>query len=347
MLLGGCAISPALRRRVYPQLDGEEPALLGLARSLPVEHDYEARVVGTIPDELRGTLYRNGPGLFDRSGFRKRCVMDGDGMIQAFTFHERGVRFKNRFVKTRKFQEEEAAGRFLYPSWSTQAPGGVWGNAFKADAILSEASVTVYRWNGRLLAFDDTGQPWELDPNTLETMGETRLGLAEGSGIFSAHAKHDPLSGEWFHFGVRYGPKPMLHVMVFGPGGALRSHRVLPMPRYVYIHDWFVSERHVVFLFHPVQFAFVGFLLGRRSMMDSLRWKPEEGNLLWVLPREGDAAPITFQTEARFIWHSVNAFEQGGEIIADFIGYRDPDHFIGKDPAVQGSSSGRRSCALM
>jgi all-trans-8'-apo-beta-carotenal 15,15'-oxygenase len=342
MLLAGCAISPALRRRAFPPLEGDDPAFLGLARSLPVEYDYAARIEGAVPSELRGTLYRNGPGLFDRAGLRKRCIMDGDGMIQSFAFGERGARFRSHFVRTRKFVEEEAAGHFIYPSWSTQAPGGLWGNAFKADTIQSEASVTVYHRNGALLAFDDTGQPWELDPETLETRGETRLGLAEGESIYSAHAKRDPITGEWFHFGVRYGPKPMLHLTSFGRTGAVKSHRVLPLPRYVYIHDWFVTEGHFVLLFHPVYFAFVGFLLGRRSMLDSLRWKPEKGNLVWVLPREGEGAPIALEAPARFMWHSINAFERDGEILADFIGYGEPDHFIGPDPAVQAIMQGRR-----
>jgi all-trans-8'-apo-beta-carotenal 15,15'-oxygenase len=35
---------------------------------------------------LQGTLYRNGPGLFDRGGGRKRMLLDGDGMIQAYQF---------------------------------------------------------------------------------------------------------------------------------------------------------------------------------------------------------------------------------------------------------------------
>lgn len=345
-LLGSCALSPALRRRSLPSAEDGEPVFLGLARTLRGEFDYEARVEGDLPAELRGTLYRNGPGLFDRAGLRKRCIMDGDGMIQAFTFGDRGVRFRNRFVRTRKFQAEEAAGKFLYPSWSTQAPGGLWGNAFKADAIQSQASVTVYHWDGRLLAFDDTGQPWELDPRTLETLGETHLGMKAGDGIFSAHAKRDPNTGEWFHFGVRYGPKPMLHIMVYDRGGVLKSHRVFPMPRYVYIHDWFVSEGHLVFLFHPLRLAFMGFLLGRRSMLDSLRWEPQEGNLLWVLPREGEASPIALQAEARFMWHSLNAFEKGGEIIADFIGYREPDHFVGPDPATRAIMQGRPSKAF-
>ena len=32
------------------------------------------------------------------------------------------------------------------------------------------------------------------------------------------------------------------------------------------------------------------------------------------------------------MWHALNAYERGDEIVADFVGYDDPDHFIGDDP---------------
>ena len=35
---------------------------------------------------------------------------------------------------------------------------------------------------------------------------------------------------------------------------------------------------------------------------------------------------------AAFMWHSMNAYEQGDSIVADFVGYDEPDHFIGADP---------------
>src|SRR5512138_3919957 len=62
LALTGCAASPALRRLALPGMEGDEPPYLGLARSLTVEHDTLTRVEGTLPPELRGTLYRNGPG---------------------------------------------------------------------------------------------------------------------------------------------------------------------------------------------------------------------------------------------------------------------------------------------
>lgn len=342
LLLPGCATSPPLKRDVFPDFGDKERPYLGLATSLPVEYDYESRVEGIIPLGLRGTLYRNGPGLFDRGGLRKRNLLDGDGMVQSFTIHAKGVHYRNRFVRTQKYRDESAAGRFIYPSWSTQAPGGLWANFWAADRVKCQAGVTIYLRNGRLYAFDDTGLPYELDPETLATVGESRLGLAEGVSGYSAHSKIDPVTGEWLHFGTRYGPDPRLHVTIFGKDGKLKMHRVLPMPRYVYMHDWFVSDRHLILQFHPAEIAFWGFLLGMRSMADSLRWRPEEGTLIMVLEREGDGEPLLIHTDPCFMWHSVNAYEERGRIIADFVGYANPDHFIGPDPVATAVMAGRK-----
>lgn len=342
LALPGCASSPPLRKEVFPDFGDPARPYLGLATSLREEYSYEARVEGKVPAVLHGTLYRNGPGLFDRGGLRKRSLLDGDGMVQAFRFHERGVHYRNRFVRTDKFVAEEASGSFVYPSWSTQAPGGFRANFLGAGRIKNQAGVTVYLWRGRLYAFDEMGLPYELDPETLVTIGQSRLGLPAELTIYAAHSKMDPLTGEWLHFGILYGFKPELHITVFAPDGRLKMHRAIALPRYVYMHDWFVSDRHMIFILHPAEIALWGFLLGRRSMADSLRWRPEHGNLIMVVDREGDAAPLVMETTACFMWHSINAHEKDGKIIADFIGYRNPDHFIGVDPVVSAVMSGRK-----
>ncbi len=53
---------------------------IGYAESLPQEKDYLPAIEGKIPQGLEGTLYRNGAGLFDRAGYRKKCLLDGDGL---------------------------------------------------------------------------------------------------------------------------------------------------------------------------------------------------------------------------------------------------------------------------
>ena len=342
LALSGCAASPPLDKEVFADFGDPARPYLGLATSLREEHDYQARLEGELPDQLRGTLYRNGPALFDRGGLRKRNLLDGDGMVQSFRFQDQRVRYRNRFVRTKKFLDEQKAGRFIYPSWSTQAPGGFRANFLGRTDITGQAGITVFPWRGRLYAFDECALPYQLDPDTLETSGVSTLGLPEGKTIYAAHAKMDPVTGEWLHFGVLYGPNPKLHITIFNSNGTLKRHRSLAMPRDVYMHDWFVSGRRLILTLHPVHIAYWSVLLGFRSIAESLTWRPEQGNLIMVLDRDGDDAPLLMESSACYMWHSFNARDKGGEIVADFIGYENPDHFVGSDPVVTAVMTGHR-----
>ena len=46
------------------------------------EFDYELEVEGEIPNDLKGTLFRNGPGLLEVYGTPLVHPIDGDGMVQ-------------------------------------------------------------------------------------------------------------------------------------------------------------------------------------------------------------------------------------------------------------------------
>lgn len=313
----------------------------GLVSSLTEEFEYDAEVDGKMPTTLRGSLFRNGPGLFERAGLRRRSLMDGDGMVRAFHFLDRRVRFVNRFVRTEKFTEESAAGAFLYPSFSTQAPGGASANFWAGSKIKSQAQISVVFRNEKLYAFDESALPYELDPSTLATTGVATFGLKPDDTLYSAHPKIDPLTNEWIHFGIRYGAAFTLHVTVFAADGSLAQHRTIKLPRKVYFHDFFITRNHLVFHLHPLEIEIASFLLGRDSMADALRWRPGNGSVFLVLPRHGNAPPHLLETEASFMWHTVNAFEQDGSVVADFIGYRSPDHFLGPDAPTQAVMEGR------
>ncbi len=330
------AADPPLEAARFPR-DAGEPLWAGLVTSLDDEHDYAPEVEGKLPAGLRGWLYRNGPGRFDRGGLRKRALVDGDGMIQEYAVGEGSVRYRNRFVRTQKLAAEEAAGRYLYATWTTQAPGGRFANLF-ARAIRSQAGVSVCAKNGRIYAFDESAPPHELDPRTLDTRGEA---LGEWTRFYSAHSKTDARTGDWLHFGLEYGREVTVHFTQFRADGSLAGHRTLALPRYCYLHDWFVTERHLVLNVHPAEIGIFRFLLGGASLVGAMRWRPEQGNLVVVVPRHEDAAPLILETDAVWMWHALNAYERGGEITAEFVGYDAPDHFLGDDPHLFAVMSGR------
>lgn len=315
----------------------------GLATSMSIEHDYFPAIEGDLPEGLRGTLYRNGPGRFELGGVRKNHLLDGDGMIQAFDFQDGRVRYRNRFVRTEKYLAEQQAQRLFIPTWTTRAPGGMLRNA--GHRILSQAGVTTLIKGDCLYAFDEVGLPYGLDPQTLETRGEQAVGPENLHLDYKAHTKTDARTGAWVLLAFEHGPRNHIHLVERDHQGALQQHHRVVAPRASYIHDWFLTERYVLVLLHPIELSLSRYLSGLHSFTDSLSWKPQKGNLLMVVDRSGSMLPQILEAPACFMWHSLNAYEQGAQIIADFIGYDAPDHFIGERAAFRQVMAGKPGLA--
>jgi all-trans-8'-apo-beta-carotenal 15,15'-oxygenase len=304
----------------WPELTTNPRPYAGLATSFGGDVEYRPRIEGKIPQSLRGTLYRNGPGLFDRAGLRKRMILDGDGLAQAYRFDEEGVLFTARFIRTPKFVDEDRAGAFLYPTWSTLSPMG-WKKNVGAR-IANQAGVTIVEHAGRLLAFDEGQRPVQLDARSLATLGEIDLAPANPKLTFQAHWKWDVGGKGWVPLSLTYGRHLTAEAFFFDESGAPTGSAKAVLPRGVYIHDWFLTAHHMVFLLHPGFVplgSYLKLLSGTATFAESVRWKPEEGNLIAVVPRSG-GAPRLFETDALWMWHSANAYDRGQEIVMDFVG---------------------------
>lgn len=166
-------------------------------------------IEGQIPSTLQGTLFRNMPANFERGDQTYGHYLDGDGMIARLSIANGRAHFMCRFVKTKEFAEEEAANKVLWRStFRTQRKGNVimglidLNNAFDLD-LKNNANTNAVMWGGRLFALFEAGVPIELDPNSLETVGEASLnvGMKRGLPVFvpSLHALsprlHDSIFG--------------------------------------------------------------------------------------------------------------------------------------------------------
>jgi all-trans-8'-apo-beta-carotenal 15,15'-oxygenase len=299
------------------------PFLERLFTRLPEERSYRVEgVEGSLPPWLRGTYYLNGPGRFSRGDVAYRHWLDGDGMVCALTFGDDGVTFTNRFVRSTKWSEEEAAGRALYRTFGTAFPGD---RLVRGIALASPVNVSVYPCCGRLLAFGEQGLPWELEPAGLETLGEhTFGGRLNAISPFSAHPHVDRGSGELFNFGVSFSAhRPVLHLYRFSAAGDLlyRRRHDLDAPRSV--HDFGLSGRHAVFYLSPYLLDMEA-LAGGGTLLDCLVWEPERGSLLSVFAREDGGAVATVGIGSGYCLHLVNCFDDGERLVVDVVELEEP-----------------------
>ncbi len=120
-------------------------------QSLWTEYDYWIdEIEGTIPPDLNGTLWRNGPGVLDRGGVRFGHPFDGDGMICRIAFGNGRAHFRNRFVRTNGWLHEQQAGKIVYRGvFGTEKPGGVVRNALDLR-IKNIANTNIVYWGNTL-----------------------------------------------------------------------------------------------------------------------------------------------------------------------------------------------------
>jgi all-trans-8'-apo-beta-carotenal 15,15'-oxygenase len=335
------------RSLTAPQPVKDEEWLSWLAEGLPDGLDYYADIEGVLPHRLAGTLYRNGPGLFERDGCRKWTLLDGDGMIRATTFADGKARFRNRFVRTTKYIAEERAHAFLYPTWTTPAPGGSPIGSFLPSQ--SQAGVMSVVKGGILYVFDELGTPWALDATLLNDERELdpfEGELCTGPTNYKAHSKTDGATGNWILVGQGGRRNSELHILVKDRAGRQIRHVVHPNPRRsAYFHDFFWADPYVVFHLHPAMLWPAPMLAGLQPFADCLAWQPEQGSLLFVIDTTGARPPQIMEAPAAWMWHALNAFVVGDTIVADFVGYDAPDHFLGPDAEFRAIMRGRRGSA--
>jgi len=276
-------------------------------------------IQGQIPAWLRGSYYVNGPARFERAGQRVKHWLDGDGMVCSLRFSPEGVHFTNRFVQTQKLRDEEAAGRFLYRGFGTSFEGDI----LRRKVMLEPpVNVSAYRWAERLLAFGEQSVPMELDPITLETLGEYDFaGSLNEVSPFAAHAKCDPVTGNLLNFGVSFSAKePMLNVYEFATSGELLRRRRHALQYQHAQHDFGFTENSVVFYLSPLLMEFGRFFSDNLSVMESLVWEPEKGSRILIAPRSSKTqTAFTVEIEPRYCLHLINCFESGNRITVDVL----------------------------
>ena len=299
--------------------------------SQPNEYDYEITdIEGKIPLELSGTLFRNGPGLLDIGEDPIHHPFDGDGMISAFSFQNGKVHYRNRFIKTKAYIEEQEAGKILYRGvFGTQKPGGWLNNLFDVK-LKNIANTGVIYWGGKLLALWEAAEPHRLDPKTLDTIGIDYLdGVLEPGDAFAAHPWIDP-SCELddgapclVNFRIEPGLSSKITLFEFAPNGKLLRRYSHSVPGFSFIHDFIITPGYAIFFQNPVKFNPLPFLFGMRGAGECVEFQPDKPTNVIFIPRGPNNKEVkTFSVESGFVFHHANAFERGNEICVDSITYQ-------------------------
>ena len=292
--------------------------------------DYEdlcAGVVsGTFPPQLRGTLYRNGPGRLRVGSSLYSHWFDGDGQVTSLSLDGAGCRISSKLLQTPRVvaQRGDTQGWRVRGAWTQASPW--WRNLLALPT--NPANTSVVRWVGKLLALCEGGPPLEVDPLTLDTVRQAvPLGSPTLLG-FGAHCKLDPLDGHLYNVGTQL---PTLDLRVFkldAAGAEVASNVVSFGGNLAFVHDFAISERYVAlfilpFTASPKDQALS--VLGLKALGGALSWHSDRPARCVVLRKSDLQVVLDCDVPAFSSYHTANAFDDGDLLsvqVARLIGSR-------------------------
>jgi all-trans-8'-apo-beta-carotenal 15,15'-oxygenase len=290
-----------------------------LRQNLRRPHAFEPlEVEGEVPEDLRGTLFRVGPGLFDRFGVSVAHPFEADGAITAVRFGAK-VEGATRVIESAGYREEQAAGRRLYGTGAGRLRNVV--SNFRRRS-KNTANTSVWLRQGQLHALMEGGRPTRIDPDSLDTLGEQDFdGVVRST--FSAHPHRVAALETSFNFGVRYGREHALDVYASPDRGSVRRLTSVTMPWPALVHDFIATEKYLLFVICPVRIVIWRALLGTADFERLLEWVPRLGAQLVIVPIAEPEAVLRIPCDPFWVWHFANAFEQGDELVVDLCRYAD------------------------
>jgi len=291
----------------------QTPDYIGHNEPVRIECDiFDLIVEGEIPKEINGVWYRSIPDPQYPPKEGTDIFISGDGMVSGFFFEDGHVDYKCRYVMTERLRNDRAARLSLY---------GRYRNPFTDDPSVQDkdrgvANTTPVFHGGKLLALKEDSLGWELDPATLETIGQYNFDGKLKSQTMTAHTRLDPETGELFWFGYEAGGLATTDVAYWkaDKDGKLVNEQWFQVPYCAMMHDFQVTKEHAIFPVFPTV-----------CDMDTLKqggshwaWDASKKTHVGIMPRDGDVSEMRwFEGPPAFSYHMMNAFTEGNLVHMD------------------------------
>jgi carotenoid cleavage dioxygenase len=262
---------------------------------------FDLPVTGQIPAELDGRYLRNGPNPLGLDDPNYHWFL-GAGMVHGVRL--RGGKaewYRNRWVRSKAVAAQH------HETWPD---GPVHENMdFAANTcIIANA--------GRTLATVEAGPlPYELTYE-LGTVGSYDFSSTLPGG-FAAHTKLDNATGELHAIAYFWAWDHVQHVIVGADGKVARTTDI-PVPDGPMMHDFALTGKYVVLLDLPVTFSLNAVTEGKEL---PYVWNPGHQARVGLLPRDGSAGVHWIEIEPCWVFHCLNAYDDGDKVVVDLCQY--------------------------
>lgn len=292
---------------------------------------YDLVIEGQLPAEINGSWFQTVPDPQYPPMLGHDTYLSGDGMVRLLRFENGHVDLKQRYIQTQRFKNERQARRSLY---------GLYRNPYTDDPSVrgqprSVNNTTPIFHAGRLLALKEDSRAMQVDPHTLETLGEWDYRGKLRSQTMTAHTRPDRDTGELYFFGYEASGLASRDVAycVANSNGELTREEWFQAPYCSMMHDFAVTKEHAIFPVFPTTADLARLKAGGPHWI----WEPTRDTFVGIMPRDGSVKSLRwFRGPARSAYHFMNAYTDGPRVHLDFgCGKVNPFPFIREASGIQ------------
>lgn len=301
---------------------------------------------GSLPVWLQGTLIRNGPAKFHFGTQTISHWFDGLAMLHAFTFGQGEVSYRNKFLRSQAYTQTMEHGNLRFMGFAQDPCPSIFKRLFTyylpsltPTTILQNANVNVMRIAEHYVALTETPLPVRFDPHTLKTLGALDFhdSLCKANCFESAHPHHDRMRGEVINYQIEMGAHCLYSIYnVPDKGPAVRKpFFTMKSDKASYMHTFALTENYVVLVEFPLVLNPLDLLLKGGGYITQFKWEPSRNTRFHIIDRVQGVRIRSYETEAFFCFHHVNAYEEKDTVVVDLVKYPDPQIVFGSAPPEQ------------
>ncbi|XP_045768128.1 carotenoid isomerooxygenase-like [Maniola jurtina] len=299
----------------------------------------EGKVTGTIPSWVQGTLLRNGPGCKKIGDCQYQHVFDGMALIHRFVVKGGRATYQCKFLETEVYKKNTAANRIVVTEFGTKAVPDPCRTIFDRISSMFNFSVeatdntvvSVYPFGDQIYAMTEAPVLYQVDPESLETLGQKRL-PADSLIVFHTAHPHVMPNGDLYNVGLSTAKGYV--VVKFtnnGKGNMFEKAEIVGSvkPRWklnpAYMHSFGITENYFIIIEQPLCISLVNMM--RRvifpdAFSTALVSYPEYETKIILIHRD-TSETTQYTVDNLYFMHIINSFEQDGKVMLDLCSYKD------------------------
>ncbi|XP_070561443.1 beta,beta-carotene 15,15'-dioxygenase-like isoform X2 [Ptychodera flava] len=322
-----------------------DPSLTNVFRSIGREQPEPAATVvkGNVPQWLKGSFLRNGPGLFEVGSDSYNHVFDGLALLHRFDILDGIITYQSKFLQSDVYKKNMATNRIVCSEFGTLAHPDPCKNIFQwffsyfvPPLLEDNCNISWIQLGDEYYVCTESTNIRKADPKDLETgkRDDYQNYIAVNTATSHPHKLED---GSVINIGSSFGMRANYNIIRFPPANkgeeALKNASIdgsIPI-RYrlypSYYHSFAITQNYVIFLEQPLYLNVMKLATAKfmgNTLQNTLEYHPQCPAIFHIIEQEsGKPIDVKFFSSAFFCFHHINAYEHDGHIVLDVCAHND------------------------